>query len=548
MRFSSDVARLLSDFVLMEHSNFGSPNTIDLVGTDQSNNLYVKSYNSVGGRFDKSTRIRGGNGDKIVNVITQNFFSDGPSHLVTSKTGDASFTNEIHGKEGLRMKLGNSTATPFIITSPDSLEPLIVMATGSDVHFYSIEDGKLQDQDAIRPEIDGTLSPAHTSAFIDLSGDLRPNLVMNMVSGSNNYIAIYDFYSEPKRLVQRLPLPKSIGPTLYFDSNGSQCYDLVYVSVEDGASFVNIHRNLSVPELKKVNVNDRLKYFDAIRPDTIYSDKPNIKFNLLKLTDGKAVIRDASGMPTGLFLADLESSGEMKIFVTMQIGGRAVLRCLELDNDVLRLSRYDSAVSEYTNVLGVSVADISDRGKNDLLINHVVDGVPVLVCKKIKSPDGNCKLSALTLFERRNSGRTRLPGATCMVLYNNGSSWRKASQMTSTSYPSLQLAGSYIGLGPTNFFITFVLVRTNATRSSIGSFSIDNVIVPNTSLVLIASEEKWTVKNFFLMDRYCMVTFCLAGLLVANMLVLVYLTVKERHVLRRSEIEKNIMGPVFSAL
>lgn len=546
MRFSSDVTRLLSNFVFMEHSSFGSPTTIDLVGTDQSGSLYIRSYDTVRGMFGTSTKIRDGGGDRIVNVITQNFLSEGPSHLVTSKIGDSSFTNEIHGKGGLQMKLPDTTAAPFIVTSPDGLQPLIVMASGGDIHFYSIEKGKLEE--APRPEIDGTLSPAHTSAFIDLSGDLRPNLAMNMVSGSNNYIAIYDFYSDSKRLIQRLPLPSDIGPTLYFDSNGDQSYDLVYISVEDGASFINIHRNLSVPDLASVDPGNRLKYFDSIKPTAIYSDKPSIKFNLLKLTDGRAVIRDGNGMPTGLFLADLESSGRMQIFVTMQIGDRTAVRCLALDDGAIRLSEYDPAVSGYESVLGVSVADVSDRGKNDLLINHVVDGVPVLVCRRIKSPDANCKLSALTLFERGGRGHTHLPGVTCMVLYNNASSWTKASQMTSTSYPSLQLPGSYIGLGPTNFFIATVLVRTNASRPGIASFAINDVIVPNTSLVLIASEEKWTVRNFFLMNRYYMVTLCLVGLLVANVLILVYLTVKERHVLKRSDIEKNIMRPVFSAL
>jgi len=338
-----------------------------------------------------------------------------------------------------------------------------------------------------------------------------------MVSNGNNYLAIYDFHTDSKK---RLPLPRDIGPLLYFDSNGNQAYDLIYLSIENGKSFLNIHRNQSVPDFKKVDLAKPEDYFNKVDPPVIYNNEPDFKADLLISVNGTAVLRDGNDMPTGLFLTDINSDGGRGIIVTMRDGAETRLRCLEYEKDGLRVSEYDETISKYENVLSVSAIDIYDRGKDDLLINCVVDGRPVLIVERIPSPDVNCKLSALACLSNINHSMAHLPGVTYLVHYDNGTKWRKMSQMTATSYGSLQHQSAYIGLGQTNFFLNFVMARTNSAERNYDHYIVRGIIVPNTSIVFLVMRDKWIKQNFFLLNRYYIVATSLVGLLVFNLAIL----------------------------
>ena len=340
------------------------------------------------------------------------------------------------------------------------------------------------------------------------------------------------------------------------------------MSVEGESSFLNIHNNLNVPEFSKDNWSDPLAYFSKLAPKKFFKDTPDYKldtpdhkFNLNPLLKGKAVITDKNGLPAGLYLADLESNDIKDIFLTMDVGGKHFAWIVRIDEEKrLILSPFNSDISKYSGVIRISVADVTDSGKNDILINYNYNGVPTLDLVRVKSSIANTKLSLITSLhedakdnDERKDIDINLPGITYLILYENKTKWKKSTQMNTISFPSMQHQGSYIGLGPSNIFLNYVLVRTNCAyrekKLDLGHYMSDwSIVVPNSSVVFHVSAQKWNMLSFYLSNRRTIVTIFLIILLGVNFIILLYLTMRERNTLKKVEMEENMLRPIFAAL
>jgi len=177
MKFPFSSYKLFSDFTLSEYLSFGNPNSTGIVGLDSSGDIVIYDYDTVRQEEKSKMTIKVEGGGKVVNVTTQNFLKNEPSHLITTKAG-GHFTSMLYARDGTRIGLEDSTAVPFIVTNPKNLQPLIVLGDSSHVTFFSLKDEKPVEE--IEYRLEGTLSSQHTSHFIDLSGDMRPNLALHM--------------------------------------------------------------------------------------------------------------------------------------------------------------------------------------------------------------------------------------------------------------------------------------------------------------------------------------------------------------------------------
>ncbi|KAI4293262.1 hypothetical protein PAPHI01_2536 [Pancytospora philotis] len=554
MQFTQNSFQILSNFTLLEYSatsidDFSTAHfSTTLVGLDGARRLAINTLSSDGQSVEKTGFVADRTFDSVANVITQQFHSGAISYLVSTRTGSGFSTDLYNAGSTTPALTHQSSALPFIVTNPDDLSrPLVAFSSQDSVNFYRVEPSQLVELPKYK--IQGSLSPRHSSAFVDLTGDLQPNLALNMVTEGNNYLAIHDFHTAAQGLVQRLPLPRQIGPTLFYDLSNSLAFDLVYVSVENNFPYLNIHTNLCSPRhLEDINKKGLVAFFDGVAAQSVYKEQPDVKINLVELLDGMPVLEDSNGTPTGLFMEDLDANGAPTIFITMLQNNEQVVRALHYaGKGKLAISKYDKHVAKHKNVLSVSAADLLDRGKLDLIINRTVDGKPILQYERIDSPDDNCKLTVKTIGEGAGA-KSYLPGVSYLACYEDESSWRKTAQLTSTGYPSLQSKNAYIGLGPTKFFLSYLFARTNCSKGAAGHFIVRSVIIPNTSVVLYVSSEKWTVRSYLLGSKYSTVAFCLVGFLVVNVFLLIYMAINEARSNLGVEVDNIRLKPMFSAL
>ncbi|KAI5173477.1 hypothetical protein PAEPH01_2013 [Pancytospora epiphaga] len=549
MFFNSNVRVLLEEFILFGHisgSMPGMPNMVGFIGESSSDGLHTQLYNSTKNSFTASRGV--GKGRKFVNVIPIEYSKDDHYYLASALLSGGSFSNIIYGSNNEEIHLPKSSASPFLVSNPLNMEPLIVIPKQNKLKFYSLKNKRLIENKEY--EINTTVHSSGSSSFIDLSGDLRPNLVLHTNKVDGNSIEIYDFTRNSRKMIQRLVVSGATGPFLYCDLFNRICHDLIYISTEDGASYINVYINRHAPDLNQFETSpwESLENFKS--NEAIFSTIPEFRLNISDVLTGTPILNDRNGMPTGLFIADLESNGEAHLIILMNDWGTAVARCVKLTMDgQVKLSPYDKVLGEYRDVLSVSVSDLYGRGKEDFIINYIKDGVPTLVYHKVNFPIQNSKLSALTVWGGTKDKMAYLPGVSYLMLYDDGKGWRKASQFSSTSYPSYQHQGSFIGLGQTNFFMTFVMAKTNGKFSKYDKRLIRNIIVPNTSIVLSASScSEWRVRNYFLLNRYYVVTVSLLMLMGGNVFILFYLIIKERCLVMKKQTEKNLSKSLFPAL
>lgn len=546
MQFVQSAFKILSNFVLYEYSAIETPATMAFLGIDGEGRIKLIEPSKYGTKIGKTQEIESTSPGEVFNVITQKFHGLHLNYLVCKKDGE-SFNNTLHDvNRGTTLDIGSSQAAPFIVSDPTTCAPLIAIPNNNQLGFFSVEDNKLIDHPDYK--INGVISPSHTSAFIDLTGNLMPDLALNMISEGNNYLSIHSFNTNTREVVQRIPLPESIGPTLFFDFRKKLCYDLVYISIVNNQPLLNIHLNANVPDTEDMAKNP-LEYFNGVAPSFIYKETPDYSFNLLSKINGMPVLTNAHGAPTGLYLADIDTNGTATIFITMSVENRQVVRCLVFDpsTEAIEVSKYDQYLEKHNDVISVTATDLNDRGKIDLVINKIEDGVPLLLYERIPSPDSNCHLSLKSLTKLDNLD-SYIPGVTYVVHYENSKCWRKSSQMSSTAYPSFQGKESYIGLGPTNFFLNLIIAKTNVVSGIASVYKISENIIPNTSVVLLLNKDKWSMQTFLLYSKYATVACCLAAFLIINIVFLIYMAIKDCRMDTKMEIDNKRLRPLFSAL
>ncbi len=546
MGFKFTLVTTIIDFILMEYNGMGSRDGVTYVGVNSVGNLISISKNFP---LNKSIEIPIDN--KIINIIScgvknQKIYN----RIVTFKNKNHDFyLNEIYDDNGRISVLGNSEATPILVSDPDMLTPLLGLYKDGKLVFYSINEKHMLDQVFY---ILVNLVKNHTSAFIDLTGDLRPNLVLIELIDGQKYLKIYDFYKSlnvvPRKDKVRLPL--EIGPTLFVDLSGNNSYDLLYVSIENNHSYLNVHLNQIYQDFTQLrNRKNIIEFLDKKQDNNVFLSDPTYKINLNDYFDGIPVINDENGVPTGLYIADLNMSGTNHIFITMKHDNVNQLHCFKFENGKLSISSFDSEFSDYKNIISISFSDIGDNGSQGILINHISDGKPVLVHLKGNPSQENTNLTAITNVKIDENSSWHLPGATYLILYDSGKKCKKASQFVYSSYPSLQHKGIYVGLGNLNLFLECVIVRTNSSIKSYDIFKSPlNIIVPNSSIILSVIKPNWTIQSFYNQKRYNRVVFCLFCLFIINVFVLVILTIREKAALKKQETDENIMIPIFNAL
>lgn len=563
MIFLSEVLKLLEDFVLLEYFGLGSEGGIGLVGRNNADQLVVaSSFDTENKRFKEVRTINGLPADMIpVNSVTLTCSkTQRPERLILLKSKDKKskgYTLVLQDRKERITKLREDLiCRPIVISDPVDLLPLIGLSEDQKLKFYRLEGQSLVPAD--RYTINRALAPSHTSSFIDVTGDMRPNLVIVENKNRKNTLYIYDVTM--KGSVQRgrgIPLPDKVGPILFADLKLDCSFAMIYVALNDnGGSTLNVHYNgQSGPEITErvTKVKEVEKHLPTAENTEVFSERPDLKIPLEPYFPGYTpIIETDHNTPGGLFLADLDLSGKKSIFITIERSKETIVKGFNLvDNKLVFLDSKAINVGKYSGIKSISVADLDDRGHERILINHVEDGRVVLTWADMKP---NTQHAKLTLVSTIGSSKTDpdpryIIGSTYLVVYEGLSKRRKAAQLYSTSYPSLQQQGSYIGLATANIFADFVYIRTNAENSRMKSFvNVRSAVIPNTSVVLAYSSGVWNLRSFYSLKRYHTVAVCVALLFVAILVISLFFAVKDRNAQKKAEAEDDLMKPLFTAL
>ena len=122
-----------------------------------------------------------------------------------------------------------------------------------------------------------------------------------------------------------------------------------------------------------------------------------------------------------------------------------------------------------------------------------------------------------------------VPGASYLLGFNNGKEVLLASQSMQTAYPTLEQKGTFIGVGATHFFLTFVFVSLPFTnRDSFINNCIASIFPTTFTEFTYNHAGLLSYKCFFVSPHLRKVTIFLVGTAIMTCLLIGYLSFLEK--------------------
>ena len=283
MRIVPALRRVLTDehFVLLGYFGQGSDNGIGLAGTDAERrtliSLTIKDRGSGAFRINKKIQLPSEDA-KIINVTTLGFTPGNPMRLVSTSDGSGVVKSFIYGDEALIATLPDSTAAPVVISDPKTLHPLIGLVRNKKLVWHTLDKNNQPHEAKHMRSIEASVPVSHSSMFLDVTGDLRPDLVLDELKtvdggGMERVLSIYPVRyldGSSDALPASVSLPIESGPVLFAPMRGRLSFDLVYACIEDGISRLHIRLNQSVPDVSELDKKPR--QLDPVSPGAVFGD------------------------------------------------------------------------------------------------------------------------------------------------------------------------------------------------------------------------------------------------------------------------------------
>lgn len=498
---------------------------------------------------------------KIVNVTSQ-MFDDENTILITTSSGSNRYSNFFF-KSNLEQSsiMFESDSTPIIIANPDSLEPLIVYSLGGALFYGFIEEHKFKNVkfEGLNENVPKGI---HTSSFIDVTGNMHSELLLHTKDKDKNYISIYQVDESLKLTrIESVELPSKIGPVLFSEFYSRISSDMIYISQEGTDFYINIHKNISIEsEVNYASVDiEKFGKKKVEKVGTVFALPMKQKISeILGTEDYIPILENEDKSPSGIFLVDLLGRGIKDIFLTLKNTKNNTYKVVALSfdsstpkfimNDKCNL---DSNIS-YEYIHSVSVCDYNNSGTLNLMItardNSNYPGQDyITVPYEFDGADQETGITFLTLVSSSKKRRFYVPGSVVTMLYENEEKLCKTSLSPQTSFLSMQPYKVFVGLGATNLFINWAIIKVPSYNNDINRKDAVSFLVPNTFAVFTLQNKNWRVQSFFSKLFFNITVYSLGAIVVIFMTIFIILSIQEKRKYKMV-MSKDSTRMIFNAL
>lgn len=459
-----DQENILKGCILLGHSVSEKKMEKHLIcTTPERKTLLVYEYNPNNGRT--TTVLKHKFQHKISNVIPMDYDSSGNISYLVSFIDGAIYKNiilftHLENEE----QLSDTTSIPFVFCHMDSFPAVLIQPKGE--HSYIL---KFYTKNGLRKnKIDISLPilhKNHTSGFIDVTGDLIANLVLETIDKGIRKIEIFKSINSNYSRLQSIELPNIIGPMVFFTRRNKA--DIAYVSKEKNEYFLNILKNTGDSE-------------------EIFNLDIENKKNITNTVKGYVpmLVNEYSGMAAGLTAVDLRCNSTYNLVVTFcKVGSNKTAHIL-FENDKKGGFKVGSSLfNDINDLIGISgsFSDIKNNGKQNLLLNHIENG-----SYKLDYYD-NTSLSSDTYFLSALSLNTFsafssvIPGVSYVYHFVESSTELRAFQQPQTSYSHLSEQHANVDLGNSAQLVDIKEVGIPGTGKV---FKLMQKLVPNSRILL----------------------------------------------------------------
>lgn len=409
----------------------------------------------------------------------------------------------------------------------------------------------------ISPIKDKNLYKYHSSGIADIYANLKPIFCLETHVEARKVLSFYDLVDNSVTFIADLLLGETISP-IQFVMNPAHKYstDIYYIrQVEEKTELVQL-QNVIAPLKVLSKINGPGSANTYIKKERLFPKTGDVIFRKGAISpfESKLKMSETEENRFSRFhVADLETTGYLNMFFITEGGKMEIRRIRDFGEEkkdgkrpFARLKEapkiYESflASNDNTNITDVTSADLGNMGRQNLIINKKVTTEDVNVIHTISfdiSPNDN----KVEFIGFANPGKEHhyVPGATYFVGVNNGAYSCITSQSTQTSYPSLQQKGTFLGVGSSHFFLTFLFISFPFSGKDEWFDSCTASIFP-TTITTFTYDKKLHYRCVFKAPHMHVVMIVLGITAFFTLALIIYLSMLEKSRYKRRTENDNI--------
>lgn len=537
----------IEDFILMGYGYANNEIITSMIGTDKSGKkIRVITYSKNEKQFKETTYNIP---EKIHFIIP----------VDVDHTGNLSFLLIFQDKKGFNVKCHHphmQDAESDVVKLVDICEcdqiPLIVAREDWNSCVLYQKEGKTYVYDILAEkhldfgkDVFGKISSDHSSGFVDIDGDLKPELVLVEGTHKEKKIVIYTDSGSEFTKKESIDLSEfdNVGPIVFGDFDVSGGTDIAFVSEKNGKFALNVLLNKR-KRIKDKSQNEK-NFFDYTNHSKftetsfeINNDLYHIKVDLSGVSSFKPLIRGDKAMTDiscGISVADINLDSYPDILLSGKIENKPFV--LILENEYGRNKKNSLSFmhhkfplkhekSTINNIISVSIADVLNDDEEYLVINYEVDSKYHIKYVKNNASKDFYKISAMTRLHKANDKTQQhmVPGISYKYYIEEDNVTRIGNQYAQSSFLHLQTSSLAFGLGSVNFLIDRFFVGVPNTKGFSGIYEVKSKILPN-SIVLFKPNNKGivTVELYLRFSDYFMnILLVLLVVMVVNLVIVFY--------------------------
>ncbi|KAM0678038.1 hypothetical protein BDAP_001065 [Binucleata daphniae] len=532
-----------NDFIFLAYGDTQNNLQQDFIGTTKNKKkLKILKYSK---SEQKLKKIIYNHDKEIVHIIPCNFTnSDRLSYIIVCLEPNedlydvACITVDEKYEQSTTHDLGKCDRMPFLFSHNDWYNTLILQ-NGTNTCICYFESDKVVHKPFNIPR----LAKGHTSAFIDVDGDLKPELVLVCEEEDEKVINIYNSNDNYQDLKQKIKIPKSAGPLMFGDFNATGCTDIAYITEEDDTCYINILYNLRNSFISKENKGKEYLRYDNHQKNESYAYSINNsdyhyrmsldEFKGLKPHFYSDLLH--KDLPCGIFVTDINLNTYPDIILLMKDHKNnthvKILENKHKENDSHRFVCLNKSINELNDIISFSTADYCNRGKEVIIINKVHNGEFTLFSLDNTLGQDHFKISALTISPTsgKKAYSSYVPGISYKYYIEEENVVRIGHQLPQSSFLHLHHPSVFFGLGSINFLVDKLFVGGPNSKTYNQIYSVKTKILPNSDLVLKPYSDGIRVELYLNFAKYVKnIIIVFVIVIITNIFVVIYTYRKQK--------------------
>lgn len=508
---------LVKNFLLMAFVETKNKLYLDLVGTSIDMKTLIVHANTPSS-LKYTCVFRYTHNKEICAVIPADYNLSGyVSYLIVSKDKEEYENNILLRNVDHVEALDRTSAIPMLLSYKDT-RPALLMQTEKGCYILRFSKGSGVPERTILEISISNIHPLHTSAFVDVTGNLLSDLVLETQRRDGRYLEVFVNRDGGFVKSEELQVPDNIGPLCFADFSGSSLVDVSFVSKENGAEYLNILFNSGAEGKRFLGSLSKRIALDNILPGY-----------------RAVMLREDVEMPAGIFVADIFGNSVPQIIIAMKDHNSDLVRHVLIKN--LGGGVFEPDIEIFAGlpnrkIVSFCFTDIKSVGAEGLLLNYYENGNYLLTFYENTLTDiKGYYIRAITCEgdKARDGHGCALPGVSYRYRHIENGKRFIGFQLSQSSFPHLQHPFAFFGLGSAPYLVELEGVGLPFYNGRGKVFTICQKIIPNSQILLQPYDGKMKLRlNFFIAQNIRSVLFTLVLVLFMNLVILSILHIKNR--------------------